>query len=994
MQPFLELVAQHLYHTIGNDLSHTAIVFPNKRAGLFFNDYLARQRQQPVWSPAYITINELFASYPLDRPLLTGDTITLVCELYQVYLEETQRQETLDDFYFWGELLISDFDDVDKNMVSAERLFSNLQELHELSRHNDFLTPEQQEAINQFFTNFSPEKRTELKERFISLWDKMLPIYLRYKERLAAKGMAYEGMLERAVMEQFHVESMPYERYVFVGFNVLNRVEQALFTRLQEAGKALFYWDYDLFYTRQPQLQQVAAIHEAGEFILRNLKQFPNQLNESHFDTMRQGKSITFIESPTENAQARYLTQWLRSMYHRRPEKPFRENENAVVLCNETLLLPVLHAIPDEVENINITMGYPLAQTPIFSLINALCTLQTEGYQRQNGTYLFDAVRPVLAHPYVRQLTPMADPLLRQLTEKNRFYPTPAELQADNLLATLFTPVEGISALCRYLMEALRLISALYRQPADKSKKGDKENGQEIFRSQEEADHEEKAEDTLYDQLYKESLFKSYTLLNRLYAIADEQAFGSVRPTTFRKLLSRLLNAATIPFHGEPAIGMQVMGVLETRNLDFRNLLMLSVNEGKLPKNEGDSSFIPYNLRKAFGMTTIDHKNCVYAYYFYRLIQRAEQVTLIYNSSSDGLNRGEMSRFMLQLLVESPHPIMRLTLQADQAPRRKQMLEIERTPEMMAHLRRRFDATQPHHAILSPTALNYYLDCKLRFYFRFVATIHPAPEVTTEIDSLTFGNIFHRSCELIYRDLTAHGRMIQSQDLQALLDNPQRIKAYVDAAFKELFFQVPADQQPAYNGLQLINREVIYSYLNQLLRHDLRYAPFSMEGMEENVKETITLTCEGNPYSVEIGGKVDRMDGKEGTLRIVDYKTGGTPSKVTNMEQLFTPAADRPGYALQAFLYASILRKKRKGEKVVPALLYIHKAADKDYSPVITYGERGQSAPIEDFEPMDGAFNTHLHQLIYEIFNSDEPFKPAEEGSHCEFCEFASLCKR
>ena len=985
MQPFLELVAQHLYHTIGNDLSHTAIVFPNKRAGLFFNDYLARQSQQPVWSPTYITINELFASYPLDHPLLTGDTITLVCELYQVYLEETQRSETLDDFYFWGELLISDFDDVDKNMVPAERLFSNLQELHELSRHNDFLTPEQQEAINQFFTNFSPEQRTELKERFISLWDKMLPIYQHYKERLAAKGMAYEGMLERAVMEQFRVEAMPYERYVFVGFNVLNRVEQALFSRLHEAGKALFYWDYDLFYTRQPQLQQVAAIHEAGEFILRNLKQFPNQLDESHFDTMRQGKSITFIESPTENAQARYLTQWLRRMYQRRPEKPFRENENAVVLCNETLLLPVLHAIPGEVENTNITMGYPLAQTPIFSLINALCTLQTEGYQRQNGTYLYDAVRPVLAHPYVRQLTPMADTLLRQLTEKNRFYPTPAELQADDLLTTLFTPVEGISALCRYLMEALRLISALYRKPTDKPHE-DADN--------EDANNEEKADDTLYDQLYKESLFKSYTLLNRLYAIAGEQAFGSVRPTTFRKLLSRLLNAATIPFHGEPAIGMQVMGVLETRNLDFRNLLMLSVNEGKLPKNEGDSSFIPYNLRKAFGMTTIDHKNCVYAYYFYRLIQRAEQVTLIYNSSSDGLNRGEMSRFMLQLLVESPHPIMRLTLQADQAPRRKQSLEIERTPEMMAHLRRRFDATQPHHAILSPTALNYYLDCKLRFYFRFVATIHPAPEVTTEIDSLTFGNIFHRSCELIYRDLTAHGRMIQSQDLQALLDNPQRVKAYVDAAFKELFFQIPADQQPAYNGLQLINREVIYSYLCQLLRHDLRYAPFTIEGMEENVTNTITLTCQGEPYTVEIGGKVDRMDGKEGTLRIVDYKTGGTPMKVSAMEQLFTPAADRPGYALQAFLYASILSKSRIGEKVVPALLYIHKAAESDYSPVIVFGERGQSAPIANFAEMDAEFTSHLHRLLFEIFNSKEPFKPTEEGTHCEYCEFASLCRR
>ncbi|MGN0258382.1 MAG: PD-(D/E)XK nuclease family protein, partial [Bacteroides sp.] len=593
MKPFLETVASHLYHTIGNDLSHTAIVFPNKRAGLFFSEYLARQSSRPVWSPAYLTINELFTSYPLEHPLTTADPITLVCQLYEVFIMKTGRNESLDDFYFWGELLISDFDDIDKNLVDTQRLFSNLQELHALTQDSSFLTPEQQEAISQFFTNFSPERRTLLKERFISLWDRMLPIYTDFKVRLAQRGIAYEGMLERQVMEQFDISKMPYERYVFVGFNVLNRVEQQLFRTLRDAGKALFYWDYDESYTTPSMKTGIVPLqHEAGEFILRNLREFPNQLDACHFTAMSQPKQIAFIESPTENAQARYLTRWVRQLYAGRQQNPFREKENAVVLCNEALLLPVLHAIPDEVENVNITMGYPLSQTPIYSLLNALCTLQIDGYRTDSGTYTYETVRPVLNHPYVRRLSQQAERLERDLTQHNRFFPLPSELQVDEPLRQLFTPVSGIASICQYLIDALRLVSTLYRQPETEDNTDASGNTE------------------LYDQLYRESIFKTYTLVNRLYALAQEKVFGRLQPLTFRRLLGRLLSGATIPFHGEPAIGMQVMGVLETRNLDFRNLLMLSVNEGKLPKSEGDASFVPYNLRKAFGMTTIDHKNC------------------------------------------------------------------------------------------------------------------------------------------------------------------------------------------------------------------------------------------------------------------------------------------------------------------------------------------------------------------------------------------------
>lgn len=965
MQTFLQLVAQDLYQKIGNDLSRVAIVFPNKRASLFFNEYLAMQSDRPIWSPAYVSISELFRQL---SPWKSGDPIRLVCELYKVFREETRSEETLDDFYFWGELLISDFDDVDKNLVDADRLFSNLQDLKNIMDDYDFLDSEQEEAIRQFFQNFSIERRTQLKEKFISLWDKLGDIYHHYRHNLAELGIAYEGMMYRYVMEELQPDKLKYEHYVFVGFNVLNKVETKFFERLREAGKALFYWDYDVFYTRLPRENTPPYTHEAGEFILRNLKIFPNELPESVFDTLRKPKNVRFISAPTENAQARYLPEWIRSVTKRDlPETPVKEKENAVVLCNEALLLPVLHSIPSEVKNVNITMGFPLAQTPVYSFVSALIELQTTGYRRDTGRYQYEAVQSVLKHPYTRQLSTSAEGLEKQLTRDNRFFPLPSELKQDTFLEQVFTPKTGISALCQYLTEMLREVAVLYQQ--------------------------EQETDDIFNQLYRESLFKSYTLINRLLNLIDNGELN-IQIETLRRLLCRLLATSNIPFHGEPAIGMQVMGVLETRNLDFRNLIMLSLNEGQLPKAGGDSSFIPYNLRKAFGMTTIEHKNAVYAYYFYRLIQRAENVTLLYNTASEGLNRGEMSRFMLQFLVESPHTISREYLEAGQSPQSGREISVEKTPEIITRMYERYDVNRHPRSLFSPSALNTYLDCRLKFYYRYVAGLKAPDEVSAEIDSALFGTIFHRAAELVYKDLTANGKEIRKDDLEQVLSNDIKLQNYVDTAFKEEFFHVALTEKPEYNGTQLINAKVITSYLRQLLRNDLQYTPFFMEGMEKKVTEIIEIETPQGKLALNIGGTIDRIDSKDDTLRIVDYKTGGSPKTPENIKQLFTPADGRPNYIFQTFLYASIMCRKQS-LKVAPSLLYIHRAASETYSPVIEMGEARQpKIPVNNFAFYEDEFRERLQTLLQEIYNPEEAFTQTEDTKKCEFCDFRELCRR
>ena len=959
MESFLKLVAADLYkHTEGN-LAHTAVVFPNKRAGLFFNEYLAQESDSPIWSPAYVSISELFRSL---SPWEVGDPVKLVCELYKIFRRETQSTETLDDFYFWGEMLISDFDDADKNRVDTDKLFSNLQDLRNIMDDYTFIDDEQEEAIRQFFQNFSIERRTALKERFISLWNVLGNIYKGFRESLASQNIAYEGMMYRHVIEHLDVDKLPYEKYVFVGFNVLNKVEHTLFTQLKDAGKAVFYWDYDEFYMKE---NRQAVTHEAGEFIRRNLRDFPSPLSGELFKNLSKPKEVHYIASSTENAQARYLPQWIRNNLTT-PEK-----ETAVVLCNEALLQPVLHSLPAEVKHVNITMGFPLSQTPVYSFLITLLELHTHGFNFKSGRYTFQSVVTLLKHPYTRQLTGQAELLEKELTRNNRFYPLPGELGKDEFLTRLFTPLSGNLNLCIRLSETLQQVASIYQANTSGTEDTD-----------------------AFNQLYRESLFKAYTTINRFRTLIEEDEL-TVQSETFRRLLVKVLSTTNIPFHGEPAIGMQVMGVLETRNLDFRHLVLLSVNEGQLPKSGGDSSFIPYNLRKAFGMTTIEHKIAVYAYYFYRLLQRAERITLIYNTSSDGLNRGEWSRFMLQFLIEWPHPITRQFLEAGQSPQGTSSITVEKTPDVMRQMQSLFDVRANPKAKFSPSALNYYLDCPLKFYYRYVAGLSAPDEVSAEIDSATFGSIFHYAAEHIYKDLTTHGKVINKEALETLLRNEVKLQDYVDTAFKKLFFNVPQNEKPEYNGVQLINSAVIARYLKQLLQNDLRYAPFTFIASEMEVDEPIDIQTPKGVIKSRIGGIIDRMDSKDGTLRIVDYKTGGDADTPPHVESLFIPDKKRSNYVFQTFLYAAIMCRKQPTMKIAPALLYIHRAATETYSPVIQMGEsRKPKEAVEDFSKYEKEYRERLQRLLEEIFNPEKSFTQTEIIEKCTYCDFKALCKR
>lgn len=982
MKAFLKIVAKDMLEKYGTDMSDIAVVFPNKRASLFLNNYLAQLAHKPIWTPTYITISDLFRRH---SDLKVADPIKSICDLHKTFVKCTGIDETLDHFYGWGQLLLADFDDVDKNMVDAKQLFANLSDIHELDDVS-YLTDYQKEMIRKFFSNFSDDHNSELKKRFLQLWCHFYDIYTEFNQRMTEQGLAYEGALYRSVVSNESIE-FRHKKYLFVGFNMMQVVELNLLNRLKKQGKAAFYWDYDQYY--------MDGNNEAGHYIRQYLPYYPNELadypQQEIYNNMTKNKDITYISAPTENIQARYVNSWLKE------NGRYKMGRNvAIVLSDESLLQSVIHSLPQEVGSINITIGYPLQQTPFYSLIQQLIQLQGIGHPKQGDTYRLHYVLIALRHPYTRYISEKYTELLAKLDEQKRFYPSREflSLDGDEGLTLLFRNLEEATAsqdeynrkLITYLLDVLRTIGTHAKE--------------------------------LNDPLFHESLYRTYTLLNRLQdlIIAGDLQVDII---TLERLIQQLIQTTSIPFHGEPAEGIQVMGVLETRNLDFDHILILSCNEGKLPKGVNDSSFIPYSLRKAYGLTTVENKVAIFAYYFHSMLQRAHDITLTYNNATEDGQSGEMSRFMLQMMVESQHSIKRKTLVAGQKPLRPAYSEAQKTDEVMAVL--------DNIKMITPTFLNTYQRCQKQFYYKYVKGLLEPDEIDEdEVDNKIFGNIFHRAAELFYYTFASkddiatddQGKqrlirpiVITADNLDHALKDTSLVYRLVDQAFREELFKVSSsDYHPKYNGLQLINKEVIASYLRQLITIDRRQAPFSIIGMEIVVSTTLGVATARGQKLFRIGGFIDRLDSVAASgnpsalgnlaerIRVIDYKTGRSrTSHPKDIEEVFSTQPLAIGkhndYYLQAILYSLIVKNDRRynpaQEPVSPGLLFIQNAGADDYDPTLKLGKE----LLTDVAPLEAEFTDHLRSLLADIYDPALPLKPTEDKKRCVFCPYAALCK-
>lgn len=962
MKPFLYQVATLFYQQYGAEIHRLAFVFPNRRAGLFFQKYLSEISEKPLFSPSILTINDLFMQLSGKHP---ADKIQMLFRLYELYKQRSGSSESFDEFIYWGEMLLNDFDDIDKYMVDARMLFRNVSDLKSLDDDFNYLSPEQVQAIRSFWSSFYPKGDSPNQQHFLELWEILYDLYAGLRTSLAKDGCGYDGMIFREVVEQLEKEPMsdfPFDRVVFVGLNALSVSEERLLLALQKKGVADFYWDYVGPWVTDPD-------NKASFFLERNLRLFPSRMELPATEPVQ--AEIRVLGVPSAIGQAKQVYPILQALADEQQLTDESALRTAIVLPDEHLLVPVLNAIPEAIQHINVTMGYPLAGTPVAALMEYILTLQKNiRYIDRVPVFYFRDVLPILNHQYVMAAAPEeVSQLVKDMTAGNRIYVHAADLNRHELLSILFTPVQNTEELSDYLIHVLEALNACLR-----NNRPNPDDEEMISNStQTTADIEQ------------EFIFHYFATVNRMKEVMREAKI-EMRLDTYFRLLKRMTDLITIPFEGEPLSGLQVMGVLETRALDFDRLIILSMNEGISPLKKAANSFIPYNLRRGFGLPTYEHQDSVWAYHFYRLIRRAKQVTLLYDTRTTGLQTGEVSRFVHQLRYHYQYPLIDELVVYDVASSAVPPISVQKTAEVEKLLS---DFLFGGPRALSASAINTYLDCPLKFYFSVLEQIQEEDEITETVERDVFGSILHKVMEDLYAPFK--GKLVTADLLKLLRKDQPLLTGTIARAFAELFFKSPVVRP--LEGENFLTGEMIRKYAEKILEQDARFTPFHYIESEKKVRATITLS---DRRIVQLKGFIDRVDSLDRVLRIVDYKTGSGKLEFESVEGLFDKEAkDRPKAVMQVFLYAWMYQQlpEYTGMPIQPAIYYLRTLFQRSFDPVVEQKKgRGKADKVNSFQDFASDFEGKLRQCLDEIFNLDIPFTQTETGKACAYCSFRGLC--
>lgn len=964
MKPFLYQVASHFYSEYGAEVSRLAFVFPNRRTGLFFQKYLSEVSEKPLFSPTILTINDLFVQLSGKQ---TADRISMLFKLYDIYLSHSGSSETFDEFLYWGEMLLNDFDDIDKYMADARMLFTNVTDLREIENDFSFLSPEQIAAIRTFWSSFYPKGDTPNQEQFLAVWQILYALYTDLREALAAEGKGYEGMIFREVVEKMEKNEccdLPYTRVVFVGLNALSVAEERFLSELQKREIADFCWDYASPKVTDPD-------NKASYFVERNLRRFPSQFIP---DPPLSTPQIDVIGIPSGIGQAKQVHRILSELCKEDEMSAEEALRTAVILPDEHLLIPVLNAIPEQIRRINVTMGYPLAGTPVASLMEYILALQKNvRYVDRRPVFYFRDVLPILNHRYISTTSPeVVSGLVKDISENNKIYISYDDLNKTPLLSILFTPVTEVEMFSDYLINVLQ---ELNRAIDDGQCTMDEEKGDEklsIVNCQ-----------LSIADIEQEFIFHYFATVNRMKEVMRE-ANVEMKIETYFRLLKRLTDTITIPFHGEPLSGLQIMGVLETRALDFDRLIILSMNEGIFPLRKAANSFIPYNLRRGFGLPTYEHQDSVWAYHFYRLIYRASHVSLLYDTRSNGLQTGEVSRFVHQLHYHYEEPIRNKLVVYNVSSSKTPALQVAKTEEVMNRLAAFRDGGA---RAISASAVNTYLDCPLKFYFSVVEGIREEEEVSETIESNVFGSILHKVMEELYQPFC--GKMVTADLLKAIRKDTPMLTGAVARAFAEIFFKT--DIVRPLTGQNFLIGEMIRKYVEKVLERDGKLTPFRYIESEKKIKCLFPLTDKSN---IQLKGFIDRIDEVRDAVRIIDYKSGSGTTQFTSVEALFDKEdTDRAKAVMQVFMYAWMYGSVPHSTAIQPGIYYMRTLFSPSFDPgIYRRTDRFKTEQVLDFANYHTDFENGLRNCLDEIFGTETPFVQTPNGKACTYCPFKDIC--
>ena len=937
MEPFLRQVARHYFK--GQDIKDTCFIFPNRRSMVFFRKYLADLVRElgngtPLPVPPMFTINDFFCRLYGGK---VSDRLRLLTTLYSIYAAHYGKAEPLDQFIFWGDIMLADFEDVDKYLVDATALFRNVSEYKDIKDDYSYLTDNQKDAIKSFLGHFQDGggDSESVKNRFLGIWNILLPVYQEFNRTLRENGMAYEGMVYRGLADRLKSgepardvleKAFPdVRKYVFVGLNALNECERLLLSKMRDAGLAEFVWDYVT-----PQIQ--APANKSSFFMKRNVADY----KQAFAITAGGVPEITVVSVPSGVSQTKLAPEIL-------AQTSGDPVETAFVLPDESLLLPLLNSIPTEYDSINVTMGYPMKNSAVYFLVDAVGRMQMKLRKRDDGWYFYHReVSEIFSSSILgAMLTEEEKAVVDNVKRVAKYYIPLKDLAGGKTLEMVFRPVvqgatpEYNSALCRYLADFTGEI------------------GRTLAR---------RGEMPLELDFAK----RLHTVLN---VLADTPL--EVLPQTWLKVMESAAEGISVPFKGEPLKGLQVMGPLETRALDFNNVVILSANEGMFPRRSVSSSFIPPELRKGFGLPTYEFQDAVWAYYFYRLLQRASKVWLVYDSRTEGLQSGEESRYIKQLEYHFGIKVRRVVAGATLQPVPPDP-DIEKTPEDVEIIRG---------SNLSASTLQSYLKCQAQFYYKVVQKLDTPDEVAESLDSGMIGNVFHHTMQALYSGKS----IVTADDIKAMKADEKGLKALVRAKILEEMHSVEVI------GRNLVTEQIILDYVNRTLEYDEKLL------RDSNSPGFTILGLEKHMYTefegFHIKGIIDRMDSYlPGKVRIVDYKTGKVENDDINItdanaqnvaDKLFGPKNEgRPKIALQLFVYGLLAEAdpKLKGQTIVNSI----------YSTGRLF-----TSPLQDMEQSGEFFRTvkdRLKDLLAEITDTSVPFHRIQDPDTCKWCDFKAIC--
>ena len=962
MTPFLYRIAKTFYSQYGEKLYEQTFVFPNRRAGLFFQKYLAEIAGKPLFSPQVITINELIEQLSSYQQV---DKIELLVMLYDLFIEVSKSDESFDDFVYWGEMLLSDFDDVDKYMIDAKQLFTNVTDLKSIDDHASYLTEEQVAAIRQFWTNFMPYEASETKKKFMETWQILYPLYTQFRELLHNKGLAYQGMVYRDVAQRAKGgEEMDIATggIVFVGLHALSTSEIELLKNLRANGNADFYWDYESPFVNDP-------ANKAMRWVERNKTLFPSKhmIEKPDFD---EKINLEVMGIPSGVGQAKHTTAILNQLIaDKKISNPSEAINTAVVLPDENLLLPILYSVPESIGKINVTMGYSLSHSSIAGLIKDLADAQrkvriVDGKRHFYFRYVISILNNSLMKIAAKD---EGEAVKESILQNNLVMVSEDELQGHSLFQLIFRGIDSWQGVAGYLKEVLTAVYGFLTQATQEVK---------------ELDDKQENYDVESMDLEREFVVQYFKTITRLEETLENVTVEMTLETYF-KLLDRLAVSLSVSFSGEPLSGLQVMGVLETRVLDFENIIMLSMNEGVFPLKKPSNSFIPYTLRKGFDMPTYEFQDSVFAYHFYRMISRAKNIYFLYDTRAEGSQSGEVSRYLYQIKYLYPDKFNlteRLFSYQVKSPQTETIV-VNKTGTVWEKLS---EFRVGGERALSASSFNNYIDCPLRFYLMHVEELSEEDEVEEAVEHAIFGSILHKIMQEIYERYK--DSVVTADMLKQVMNNDRYITRKLEEAFAELYRKQKDNPKPL-KGNNFLVGETLRSYIKQVLRIDMEHAPFIYRESERRFWSNHKVDDE---LSVRFKGSIDRIDEKNGITRIIDYKSGRGDLNYKELEDLFDSSKNnRAKPILQTFIYSYFYDVVAPNKVLSPGIYYM-RTSFRNFSSTITC--KGQ--PIDDISVYFDEFVELFNEKLSELFDQNIPFRQTENEGNCEYCPFRGLCER